>query len=730
MLKETDQAFRLKNELVQFTLSITDNTWSLEDLRAKVSWGNQAIPGPWVEIRKAATPHSSRAPLYLHSVVTQDSALSCSFVDASGRDGRLRLVFHLIGDTLQVYTVPEDTLTYTAIDLFTSGLEAGQAENGEAFVPIRMGLLLPARGDAAFDLALGTYDYEGVHMAMAGLFKAGAVLLADWGDPYLGLRVARIVGEESSRVAMSFSLSKTARSLELSCLGKGDLTTLAEAYRDRAQALGYRIPWEEKIKVRPQGERLFGACNVKLWTALARRVDKDLVEQKVEVCWTFDEAASIAEHLKNDLHLEDVLFHLGGWTRYGYDCRHPDIRPANPECGGNEGLADWVRRVKACGYLSCLHDNYQDMYRDAPSFDEAWLQKEPDGSAKLGGVWLGGQAYYTCAREAVRLTKRSDNLPWVRDAFHPDLYFIDTTYAVGPQECFDPRHPLTKQDDIHWKIVLSDYARDVVGMFGSECGREWAVPHADFFEGLTSVGGRYFHALEPTELGGTVVPFFDMIFHDCIALHGKYRYHPEEMAEQVIHHIGMGRTLYYHALGNHLYWLDPAGQPEIPVATGPMDQAVFTRAHNGWAEGFCLWDRFMKNTQEVLGPLNKLTSQALIDRYDFLDARRMVRKTTFTNGVTAIVNGSDEDYTVTSAAGVQAVLPPYGFLVEAGTFVAFHARAWDSIAYESPVLFTLTSLDGKAMDETSRFRVFHGFGDSELMWQGKKHNIAREAAVG
>ena len=44
-------------------------------------------------------------------------------------------------------------------------------------------------------------------------------------------------------------------------------------------------------------------------------------------------------------------------------------------------------------------------------------------------------------------------------------------------------------------------------------------------------------------------------------------------------------------------------------------------------------------------------------------------------------------------------------------------------------MFALTSLDGKTLDETNRFRVFHGFGDSKLAWQGKMHDIVREAII-
>jgi hypothetical protein len=322
----------------------------------------------------------------------------------------------------------------------------------------------------------------------------------------------------------------------------------------------------------------------------------------------------------------------------------------------------------------------------------------------------------------------------VRDTFHPDLYFIDTTYAVGPQECFDPRHPLTRQEDIRWKQALSDYARDLFGMFGSECGREWAIPHAEFFEGLTSVSGRYFHNLDIKELGARAVPFFDMIFHDCIAIQGKYGYDPAQMAEQVIHHVSMGRTLYYHALGKHLYWQDDATFAELPFSDGPYDPAAFTRAHNGWAEGRCTWDRFIKNTHEILSPLYARTAQALIDRYEFLDddrptVGRRVRKTTFGNGVVTVVNGSEHPIETTSRSGGTIVLPPYGFLVEAGTFVAFHTLSWNGRTYDAPVLFTLTSLDAKPVDRSGRVRVYHGFGESTLAWRDRVVDVKRDAVL-
>ena len=120
-------------------------------------------------------------------------------------------------------------------------------------------------------------------------------------------------------------------------------------------------------------------------------------EESVKVHWTFDEAAAVAEHLAKDVGISRCLFIVGGWTEGGYDCRHPDNLPANPECGGNEALADAIRRIQALGYVACLHDNYQDMYHDAKSWDPACIEKKPDGSLIQGGRWLGGRAYMVCA---------------------------------------------------------------------------------------------------------------------------------------------------------------------------------------------------------------------------------------------------------------------------------------------------------------------------------------------
>lgn len=175
---------------------------------------------------------------------------------------------------------------------------------------------------------------------------------------------------------------------------------------------------------------------------------------------------------------------------------------------------------------------------------------------------------------------RPQNMPEIQKLFGVWSYFIDTTYAVGPRECADPKHPIGRNEDIAYKIQLSDKSREIFGLFGSECGREWALPHSDFFEGLVGVSGRYFHNLKPETLGAKVIPFWEMVYHDCQVCYGKYGYAAEQSAQYVAHHVLYARPLNYHSIPDHLYW------KELPPAKTSSDPAAcYTRTDNGWAEG-------------------------------------------------------------------------------------------------------------------------------------------------
>jgi hypothetical protein len=862
----------LETPLVRFTLSPDTGGYEVLDPSAGVRWKSNPYQPRFGEVTLRADGKPRRLPLERCEVEKAGRGLRAVFTPLPDRAGaKLRVRVQPLADdrTLEFSFEADAALAVESVRLLDEALWTTDADQGYLVVPVREGLLVPADSQRNFSQRFDTFAYEGCHMEMLGVVKRGAAALLTWHDPYVLAEVRSAVTNRpgvigGQIVSPSLTLRQTATAFRLQLLGQGDYVSIAQAYRPVAKEKGWLVPWSEKLKGYPQRTNYFGASNFKLWSVLSRSLSEDSSrELSVKVNWTFDEAAQVAEHLKRDLQLDKVLFIMGGWIHRGYDNQHPDILPTAPECGGDAAFREACRRIRALGYTLSLHDNYQDIYRDSPSWNEDYIMKTADGNLAKGGKWAGGLAYLTCAQKALKLAQRPQNLAAVKALSDADSYFIDTTYAAGLQECFDKKHPLTRLDDMRWKQALSDYARALFGSFGSECGREWAIPHADFFEGFTGVSGTYYHNKELVkQLGATPVPLFEMVYRDCIALYGKYGYDPAQAAEYVLHHLSLGRPLHYHSVPPGLYWkresrqsaplalrpavaevrpsgprrftvsyrwtvdktptedwrvfvhfTDAAGQikfqndhaPTPPVSqwptgevrqgpftvtvpeglrgtfnvrmglfqspngsralltarqdaertvtvgklvvradtvefepatpareTGATDPAVFTRADGGWAEGLHPLDRFLKNTHEILSPLNEITSQLLLTQYQFLSPDRLVRRSVFGAGASAvevIANASPRVVRHATKSFGEVELPPWGFVVESPTFAAFHAQSWNGLRYDAPVLFTLRSVDGKALSESAQVRVLHGFGDARLRLGGRIETVSKEAVL-
>ncbi len=851
---------------LRFSLSPATGRYEILDKSTGVLWRSNPLQARFGEVSLAADGQEIRLPLDRCTVEVREASLTASFSPSErAPDALVKVTVALDPDTpaLTIAWEADKALGVRSLRLLDNALWVSDADTGCALVPVRLGIRIPADSGVAFSRRFDTYAYEGCHMAMLGLVKAGTTALLTWDSPGVELHLESRTGNpfpETRQVLLpSLDLVRSAKGFRLLFCGRGDHVTIARAYREASKRKGWFLPWNEKLQDQADRAKLFGAVNVKLWSCLSRTMNRESTkEESVRVNWTFDEAAQVAEHLKNDLKLDRVLLTLGGWIHRGYDNQHPDILPAAEELGGDAALSACAKRTLGLGYLFCLHDNYQDMYRDAPSWDESFLQKRPDGKPAAGGQWAGGLAYLICSKRALDLAKRPANLPAVLKLTGAKAYFIDTTFAAGLQECHDTTHPLSRRDDLKWKQALSDYARGLFGVFGSECGREWAIPHADFFEGLTGVSGRPFHdAKMPAAVGGDVVPLFELVYRDTIALYGKYGYEPAQAAGYVLQHVLLGRTLNHHDVPPHLYWkeaardavdampaadIEPAGPrafrvtyrwsvkktpardwrffahfcdaddairmqndhaPDPPTTSwtpgevrlgpfpltlpdgvtgplklriglydpdthvrarfdaladpqsrvtlgtlavtgdrvtfapttdrpGPDPAAAFIRADGGWADGLHPFDRFLKNTYEILSPLNELTARVPMTRHEFLSNDRAVQRTAFGEGdgaYTATVNLGPSPVPVTSPRGGALVLPPFGFVVEGPSFAAFHALGWNGLAYETPALFTMRSLDGRPLETSMRIRVYHGFGDDRIALCGNERRVAREEVV-
>ncbi len=74
-------------------------------------------------------------------------------------------------------------------------------------------------------------------------------------------------------------------------------------------------------------------------------------------------------------------------------------------------------------------------------------------------------------------------------------------------------------------------------------------------------------------------------------------------------------------------------------------------------------------------------------------------------------------------------LPPFGFVLEAPEFVAFHALTRSDVAYPQPVLYTVRAEDGRPLARGRKVRVFHGFGHGALRFQRQTVSTASETRI-
>jgi hypothetical protein len=738
---------------------------------------------------------------------------------------------------------------WTALD---HAFATTDSEDGYVLAPRWMGELLPTDRGLPVGRLWGANELA---MNMAGVVKEGRALLISWEAPEISL-VTHLSLEDSpfvpGRRSQSLSIWTTGndQAIEVRAVARGDYVGIATAYRQLARERGLHRSWHEKRADRPELALLEGAPQFR-FTALQRQhpgtPNNQGSETRVILDYSFRDIARCAEHWRRTLGIDRAQIIVAGWNRQGYDNEHPDILPANTEAGGNEGLKELSGAIDRMGYALFLHDNYQDIYQDSPSWDPGLVNRDEEGVMRLGGLWDGGQSHRLCTREQTVFARR--NLPAVADAFGSVGCFLDTTLTTRLETCSDPNHPMTVRDDRAARLELFTTARASFPILGLEGVREWAVPLAAFFEGPLSQ--KTVH--NPNWI---VVPLFPLVYGDCLGLFpiqsdqigledaakvldhiiygqmpsfrfGKGAYFEREASStmaarphvarfeahgdneftleigwEVTARIETDAQIFVHfthprsprtegivfqddffppqptstwqagvpvmsgsrrlrlspGLWREGPWevragclttmadgseerlaLDTPGDEGLRVLLGTLhrdgallrleppyresDRRVFTRADGGWAIDLRPTDRLIKNVYEILSPLHRLLVGRPMTDHRYLTRDQTVERTQF-GDVTITVNRGEDPF---DAKGV--TLPPFGFLVSSPTYIAFHATAFGGISYPTGALFTLRSLDGKPLTQSTRLRVYHGFGSQEVRLADRVVTVEREAVI-
>jgi len=304
-----------------------------------------------------------------------------------------------------------------------------------------------------------------------------------------------------------------------------DFVKQAKLYREYMKKEGYFVSLEDKAKQNPKVTRLKGAAVINSMTCIRRKRTLEYINN------SFADQTKWMLELKKKTGLKHAVMHIDGWGKYGYDSVHPETLPPNAEAGGPGGLKAFRKKAASIGWLFALHDQYIDIFSDAPSYDPKRFRVNENGKPWVLNVWAGGKCSHLCFSEALKFVRRNfvegvkdqymyHNSASVYDICEPDAYYLDCFCRI--HECFNPEHPLTRSEVANYTTeilrTVREHGKGVV--LSCEHPKFYAVPDLEFGWGIGHLnadvevqGGGH-----QTESIGIPVPLWHLVFHDAIWL--------------------------------------------------------------------------------------------------------------------------------------------------------------------------------------------------------------------
>jgi hypothetical protein len=149
--------------------------------------------------------------------------------------------------------------------------------------------------------------------------------------------------------------------------------------------------------------------------------------------------AGDAENLRNlkDLGVDHVVIIQHDWQHFGYDVKLPDHLPANASYGGDEGMKIFGQAANDCGYRWSVHENYIDLYPDAPSYDPAARVLRSDGTPCPAWYNPGTkvQSFGLKCNRALEFAKQ--NAPEIHWRYGTTAGYLDVHSSVVPWHQLD-----------------------------------------------------------------------------------------------------------------------------------------------------------------------------------------------------------------------------------------------------------------------------------------------------
>jgi len=317
-----------------------------------------------------------------------------------------------------------------------------------------------------------------------------------------------------------------------------------------------------------------------------------------------------------------------------------------------------IAAINEVGFLTSRYDIYQDVWD--PKYDylidlhEGWpddLVLDSKGNWVKGwSIKKGMDTFYggvVCSKKGLERAKKK--IPQEMKEKNYTGRFIDTTTSSLWRECYHPKHPVTRTEDIKYRMQLLEFcSKDMKLVTGSEDGVDCAVPYVDYFEGMMSIGigrlpgsGRNVGSvqyIEPTEnfnkyqLGEYYrVPLWELVYGDCIVSTWYWG-----DSSNLIPELWWKRDLFNILYGNMPLW-----------------------AIRDWKHWKKYKKRFIESYNNVSPVFEKVGFKEMLE-HKFLSKDRTVQETVFVDNIQIFVNFGKEEFLLEDK---NYKLPPKGFVV-------------------------------------------------------------------
>ncbi len=339
-----------------------------------------------------------------------------------------------------------------------------------------------------------------------------------------------------------------------------DYNVMAHAERELRLSHGEIVTLAEKCR-KPAAEyaRKYPVVRIRMgWKPSPSPVpyQTEETEPEMHVACDFARVRDIADEMKRQ-GIEGAELQLVGWNRSGHDGRFPQLFPADPRLGGNEGLKETIDYVKSLGYRISTHTNTIDTYPIADTFTWDDVVVNRDGTYYQSTLLSGGYAYHVCPEKQWKNTLC--DLPALRAYDENGLHFTDVISIVVPDDCHAPEHPSSTANGIVYAQKIIEHTAGLFGGFSSEGCFDFAQKYLDF--GLyVCFGDGYGKKNIP--IADRLIPFFEITYHGTLLYNPTsptVNYVIKDPTERLTLYMRGGRpALYYYSkfrTGGEMNWM-------------------------------------------------------------------------------------------------------------------------------------------------------------------------------